>query len=165
MRRMVGTIDSQYHKNINMAIYDLLHNIMLNIDSKTPVCSIYTDMTKAFDYVKHDILLSKLDRYGIRGNVLRLIESYLSNRKQQTEITRICPKSKVQYKYLSDSREVKFGVPQGTVVVPLIFLLYINDLPRQIQQPMVLFADDCTAIVKCTEKVEYEKDINDTLKT
>lgn len=64
---------------INMAIYDFLKNIMLNVDKSLPVCSIFCDMTQAFDYVDHKTLIDKLNHYGIRGRTLKLIESFLIN--------------------------------------------------------------------------------------
>lgn len=120
-------------------------------------------MTNAFDCVHYETLLHKLSAYGIRGTVLNLIKSYLSDRLQYTEITRICTKTKRETKYLSEGRVIRFGVPQGSVLGPLLFLLYINELPRYIQHPMVLFADDSTALIQCRDKKRYENDINQTL--
>ena len=152
------------NKNINMAIYDLINKIMVNVDKKIPICTIFTDMTKAFDYVNHQTLLAKLEAYGIRGNALCLIKSYLSGRLQYTEISKICVKSKREVKYLSSPRKIKYGVPQGSVLGPLLFLLYINDLPRHIPYPCVLFADDSTILIDCLNKELYEREINNSLK-
>lgn len=160
-------IDEQkgFRKNmtINLAIFEFLSKVMTCIDEKTPVCAIYMDLTKAFDYVNHNILISKLKSYGIRGNVIELIKSYLSNRKQCTQITKMCPKTKMEIKYLSDNREILHGVPQGSVLGPLLFLTYINDLPKHVSNPMILFADDSTVIIKCTDKLSYEETINKNL--
>ncbi|KAI8426714.1 hypothetical protein MSG28_014420 [Choristoneura fumiferana] len=80
-----------FRKNvgINMAVYDFINIVMDSVDNGIPVCALFTDMTKAFDHVDHKILLYKLGLYGIRGQVRKLIESYLTDRQQYTEISRV----------------------------------------------------------------------------
>lgn len=153
------------NKTINMAIFDFLRNVMINVDKRTPVCSIYCDMTQAFDYVDHDILLRKLEAYGIRGNILSLIESYLKNRRQYTEISKINIQTKKEEIYSSKQQEIKYGVPQGSVLGPLLFIIYINDLPTITNYPVSLFADDSTVTVHSNKNDIYEKEINDTIES
>ena len=96
---------------------------------------IFLDFAKAFDTVNHEILLSKLDHYGVSGISNSLFRSYLTNRTQQTEINGC----------LSDIGVIKHGVPQGSVLGPLLFLLYINDISESSEiLKFFLFADDTT---------------------
>ena len=152
------------HKSINLAIYDFLHTVMTNMDKNSPVCAVFCDMTQAFDYVQHNILLKKLDAYGIRGNVLELLKSYLHDRKQITEITRINLRTKREEIFLSEERNVIYGVPQGSILGPQLFTLYINDFPRAITHPVTLFADDSTITIPCNQRDLYKEDINNTIK-
>ena len=100
-------------------------------------CGIFIDLSKAFDTVNHQILIEKLKHYGIRGNALEIFRSYLSNRKQYVNIDNC--KSK--------TRPISLGVPQGSVLGPLFFLLFINDLPNCCPDGKVrLFADDTTIL-------------------
>ena len=93
---------------------------------------IMIDFAKAFDRVNHSLLVHKLNHYGIRGNTNSLIENFLCDRRQAVVVNG----AKSDYKY------VKSDVPQGSVLGPFLFLLYINDLPFRVSSPSRLFADD-----------------------
>lgn len=154
------------HNTVNTAIYDLVEKAILCMDQGIASCALYMDMTKAFDHVDHESLLEKLSCYGVRGQALSLIKSYLEDRYQCTELAQICLTSKTEKKYLSDQRQIKFGVPQGSVLGPLLFIIYINDIIKSTEHPMILFADDSTVFIKCNclNDLIYEKDIKNTLK-
>ena len=120
------------------ALIDVIDNVRNYIDKGELALGIYLDLKKAFDTVNHSILLAKLEHYGFRGHVNQLIRSYLSNRKQYT----IVDGSN------SDTMLINTGVPQGSVLGPLFFLLYINDIITCLKHSKAtLFADDTSLLV------------------
>ena len=98
------------------------------------VLSIFLDLKKAFDTVDHEILIEKLKYYGCDSSVIMWFTSYLSNRCQFTQIDGIN----------SENGIINCGVPQGSILGPLLFLIYINDLPDIIKFMTLLYADDTT---------------------
>ena len=92
----------------------------------------YLDFRKAFDLVSHEHLIYKLSKYGIEGQILNWIKDFLKNRTQKVVIRGTA----------SSERQVTSGVPQGSVLGPILFLIYINDLPLEVISPLSLFADD-----------------------
>jgi len=106
---------------------------MSNWDCKKQVDVVILDFAKAYDTVPHRNLLNKLQFYGINGNIHQWISSILMNRD----------KCVIVDGQSSSSVHVQSGVPQGTVLGPLLFLLHINDLPNEVRSTVRLFADDC----------------------
>ena len=110
-----------------------IHDWATSLNQRTQTDVILLDFSKAFDTVPHVRLLAKLDYYGLRGNTLKWIKSFLSNRSQVVSVNGI----------KSTPEEVSSGVPQGSILGPVLFLLYINDINSNITSNLRLFADDC----------------------
>ena len=136
---------SKYSTYMPIAI---LHDyITSNLATGHVSACIYLDLARAFDTVNISILLKKLPKYGISGNSLDLITSYLSNRKHQ-----------LKYKDItSGPRDVTCGVPQGSVFGPLLFLLYINDLSSVCPEAkFLLFADDTAVLYSAPNMIDLQ---------
>lgn len=120
-----------------MALLDLINSIESSRDQNNHSIAIFLDLKKAFDVVNHKILLYKLECYGIRGPVHKLLTSYLHNRSQFKSVKG----------HTSSYQSVICGVPQGSVLGPLLFLLYINDFNLCCKSDFKLFADDTVIII------------------
>lgn len=136
------------------AITKFIADITAALDSKKTTVAVYLDLSKAFDTINHDILLSKMEFYGIRGIALDWFRSYLKNRKQY-----------VHYGgQNSHTRHVDCGVPQGSVLGPLLFILYTADLPDCLENTKCIqFADDTTIYVSSKNVQQLELLTNNDL--
>ena len=119
------------------ALVEIVERIRNGQDANETACCIFLDLSKAFDTLNHQILLDKLERHGIRGQVYQLLENYLQNRKQYVKL--ISSKS--------DLLDITCGVPQGSILGPLLFLIYVNDISTICEKSVpFLFADDTNLI-------------------
>ena len=137
-----------------LAITDIQNALLKNLDENKLTCTVFLDLAKAFDSVNHEILLAKLERYGIRGTPLLLLKSYLSDRQHLTK-----------YRDVESSKKIiNIGVPQGSILGPLLFLLFINDLPKTTVFDVRLFADDTFLSLKGNDYKVLIKNANIELK-
>ena len=137
----------------NEAVLDIYNKLLDNMDKKLITCSIFLDLRKAYDTINHTILITKLEKYGIRGLPLQLPASYLNDRQQYTIVNR----------YKSKSRDVICGIPQGSTLGPLLFNIYINDLPLATNSTIHLFADDTNLTLSHSNVSTLQQNINDEL--
>ena len=133
----------------------LTEKIREALDNGKFACGVFIDLQKAFDTVDHFILLKKLEHYGIKGIANDWFRSYLTDRTQITSVNG----------FVSEYRDMKYGVPQGSVLGPLLFLIYINDLHNAIKFSTVHhFADDTNLLISNVSIKTIQTQINLDLK-
>ena len=125
-------------KSTTSALSKFLDDIVTDLNGSKTNLTTYLDFQKAFDTIDHSILLSKLNRCGMGDKILALLRNYLTNRKQRTKL----------YNSVSDLRNVSIGVPQGSTIGPITFIIFINDLPTVLEHcNSLMYADD--TVVYC----------------
>lgn len=120
------------------AVLEFTEFISMGLESREYCMATFLDLSKAFDCINHEVLLYRLLNYGFTNDSVALIRSYLSNRLQYTQVGVSS----------SDILPVNIGVPQGSILGPLLFLVYINDLPYNVNSKCILYADDTTILSK-----------------
>ena len=137
------------------ALVNLTENIRSSLDNNSFGCGIFIDFKKAFDTVSHDILLGKLEHYGIRGSSQTWFKSYLHDRKQFVSVNG----------HSSSICKISCGVPQGSVLGPLLFLIFMNDLPNSSKLlKFFLFADDTNIYFQADDHTRLIRTVNTELK-
>ena len=136
------------------AILETVEKLKSAVDDQKVTCGIFLDFSKAFDTINHHILLEKLYKYGIRGLPHEWFSSYITNRKQYVKIGNV----------ESSLKTITCGVPQGSTLGPLLFLLYINDLPRSSKKlTFRIFADDTNMFYSTRDPEQLQSIINEEL--
>ena len=144
-------------RSCSTQLLHVLDYLTYHLDKGYSIDIIYLDFQKAFDSVPHQRLIHKISSFGVHGNLLEWIKNFLSNRKQQVVLNG----------HMSQSVPVTSGVPQGSVLGPLLFIMFVNDLPLVVSGPTYMFADDTKifrVIRNSEDYVTLQNDLNSLFK-
>ena len=138
-------------RNTSLAVIRLISHVVQAYHQKIYSACFFLDLKKAFDTVNHELLLQKLEHYGFRGQCSEYLYSYFRNRKQYVQVDG----------HDSSYKPVVSGVPQGSILGPLCFSLFINDMPLAVKEEAILFADDVAFVILGHSLVDLYKKIKD----
>ena len=128
----------------NHALISITEKIKKSLDNNEYSCGVFLDFQKTFDTVNHEILLKKLHRYGIRGITNEWFKSYLNNITQKTKVN----------DSISEKIDINYGVPQGSILGPLLYLVYINDLHEAVTHSLIHHFVDDRNILYCSKSLK-----------